>query len=80
MKGELVYRDGLGGTPNIDNILLIKWYLASLLPPEHPALQLTLNKLPDAPSAVQQDSHSCGIVYLDALTSAHAGGIPWHRL
>ncbi|KZV67782.1 hypothetical protein PENSPDRAFT_610974 [Peniophora sp. CONT] len=71
------YIDSLGGSANARDIEHLNWYLHALRPDEPSNRRLARALQPAVVAPIQQDSFSCGVVYLDTLASLHAGTPAW---
>ncbi|KZV71006.1 hypothetical protein PENSPDRAFT_685015 [Peniophora sp. CONT] len=72
VNSTYTYIDSLGRAPNPDDLALLNWYLRAFNRRWlHPAQQ------PSVVAPMQEDGHSCGIIYLDTVASAHAGTDAW---
>ncbi|KAJ7683601.1 hypothetical protein B0H17DRAFT_1137725 [Mycena rosella] len=61
----MAYADSLNGSPPMDELALIRWWLKCLLPSSDDFVLVE----PDFPCPRQRDGHSCGIIMLSILTS-----------
>ncbi|KAJ7745879.1 hypothetical protein DFH07DRAFT_924502 [Mycena maculata] len=75
IANTLAFADSLGGSPPNDELALIRWWLAALLPDSRYFSLVP----PDFPSPRQQDGHSCGIIVLSILATILLGYDIWER-
>ncbi|KAJ6554369.1 hypothetical protein B0H19DRAFT_1071772 [Mycena capillaripes] len=63
----IAFADSLGGSPPLEELALVRWWLKSLLP-DSPSFSLVA---PNFLCPRQRDSHSCGIIVLSILVAMY---------
>ncbi|VDC00175.1 unnamed protein product [Peniophora sp. CBMAI 1063] len=71
------YIDSMGGIPDERDIQLLNCYLREFRPGGRLPRPLRPAQQPTIVAPIQQDGHSCGVIYLDTVASRYAGTSTW---